>query len=78
MQALERAAAIIRGQIPHRKKMWLRAVDQNIGNDVVDFVKDIERHESARRNRDTTWGEGKGKVERRRVRNTMGYTCTNV
>ena len=48
-------------------------VDRKLGNDVMDFVADVQRFENTGRKRDTTWGEGGGKVVKRRVRNTMGY-----
>jgi hypothetical protein len=54
--------------------VWLKSVfDQRLGKDVINFVADIERHQGTSRKRDTTWAEKKGKMEKRRVKNTMGY-----
>ena len=73
-KAFEEAAQILRSQIPHRNRIWMKSViDRKLGNDVTDFVADIHRFESTGRKRDTTWGEGGTKVEKRRVHNTMGY-----
>jgi len=48
--------------------------DQRLGKDIINFVADIERHQrTSSRKRDTTWAENKGKMEKRRVKNTMGY-----
>ena len=69
----EKVKAFIEAQIPYKNPIWIKSVDNRLGNDVVVFVKDIERSERNGRNRDTTWGEGKSKVEKRRVKNTMGY-----
>ncbi|KAG6819142.1 hypothetical protein H0H93_014943 [Arthromyces matolae] len=44
-----------------------------LGNDVVEWVEDINRVEKTGRKRDTTWALGKGRREKQRARNTMGY-----
>jgi hypothetical protein len=54
--------------------VWLKsAFNQRLGKDVISFVADIERHQGTSRKRDMTWAENKGKMEKRRVKNTMGY-----
>ncbi|KAG6857829.1 hypothetical protein C0991_004615, partial [Blastosporella zonata] len=40
--------------------------ESKFGNDVVDWIDDIERLEKTGRKRDTTWALGGGKKERRR------------
>ncbi|KAJ7679517.1 hypothetical protein DFH06DRAFT_1316415 [Mycena polygramma] len=69
---LEKAAAILRAQVPHRNRLWLSSiVKQDIGGDVTQMVADIHRFETTSRVRDTTWPQDK--KERRRTQNTMGY-----
>jgi hypothetical protein len=73
-EAFEEAAKILRSQIPHRSRIWMKSIiDRKLGDDVTNFVADIRRFESTGHKRDTTWGEGGKKVEKRRVQNTMGY-----
>jgi hypothetical protein len=71
-----RAAEILEAQVPISKPVWLKSesvFNQRLGKDVISFVADIERHQGTSRKRDTTWAENKGKMEKRRVKNTMGY-----
>lgn len=76
--AFEQAAKILRAEVPVGKPIWLKSVfDQGLGNDVMNFTADIQRHEGTSRKRDTTWAENKGKAEKRRVKNTMGYQSTS-
>ena len=78
-EALKKAAALIDAQLPYRNPIWMKSVDKlKFGNDVMDFVADIEREEKRGRNRDTTWAEGRGKKAKRRVKNTMGYMSHTV
>lgn len=66
----------MREQIPHQNHIWMKLVaDRKLANDVMDFVADVRRYEETGHKRDTTWGEGGGKVAKQRVRNTMGYQC---
>jgi hypothetical protein len=37
------------------------------------LVSDVQWFEKTRKKRGTTWGEGKIKVQKRHVQNTMGY-----
>ena len=46
---------------------------RKLGDDVINMVSDIHRHEKTGRKRDTTWGIGKDKLAKRRIENTMGY-----
>ena len=76
--ALEQSAKIIRDQVAlGGNPIWMRSVDRRIGNDIVNFVGDIQRHERGGRKRDTTWAEGKSKTEKRRAQNTMGYVTSH-
>jgi hypothetical protein len=73
-EELERGAAILRAQIPHRNKLWMSSVvKRNIGGDVSKMVADIRRFETTSRVRDTTWAKKGDKESSRRVQNTMGY-----
>ncbi|KAG6805042.1 hypothetical protein H0H92_001030 [Tricholoma furcatifolium] len=77
--AFEEAAAILRSQLKFKNPIWLkRQSDSKFGRDVMDFVDDIQLYEKTGRRRETTWAEGKSKVEKRRARNTMGYTRREV
>ena len=49
-------------------------VDQKLGEDVMDFVADVQQFEDTGHTHDTTWGGG-GKVAKQRAQNTMGYQC---
>ncbi|KAJ7230875.1 hypothetical protein C8J57DRAFT_1582643 [Mycena rebaudengoi] len=49
-EELERGAAILRAQIPHRNKLWMSSVvKRNIGGDVSKMVADIRRFETTSR-----------------------------
>jgi len=72
-KVFEKAAAIIRSQLPYRQGIWMRSIDHRLGGDVIELVKDINHHCKMGRKCDTTWAEGKSKEEKRRVKNTMGY-----
>ncbi|KAG6806161.1 hypothetical protein H0H92_012471, partial [Tricholoma furcatifolium] len=73
-RAFEKAAKILLDPSFQPELLMMKFLAEGkLGNDVVDWVKDIEHVEKNGRKRDTTWGIGKGKTERRRVRNTMGY-----
>ena len=44
-----------------------------IGNDVVQFVEDIERFKRTGTSENPTWAIGGGKTEKRWARNIMGF-----
>jgi hypothetical protein len=46
-------------------------VDQNIGRDAHDLVKDVQHFEKTSQMMQTTWP--KNRQDTRRVKNTMGY-----
>ncbi|KAG6824654.1 hypothetical protein H0H92_006195 [Tricholoma furcatifolium] len=71
----EEAARIFRSQAELQQNgMWMRHIhDHNVGNDVSALVDDITHYERSGRKRDTTWANGRGKAEKRRALNTMGY-----
>jgi hypothetical protein len=70
----EKAAAILRSQVPHRNKLWMSSiVKRNVGADVSELVTDIRKFESTSRTRETTWARNGDKEGRRRIQNTMGY-----
>jgi hypothetical protein len=72
--AFEEAAQIPHSQIPHHNQIWMKSiVDRKLGHGVTDFVADIHHFESTGQKCDTTWGEGRSKVEKWQVQNTMGY-----
>ena len=74
--SLEKMADILRKQVPHRNRIWMKNVTKSLGPHVkriTEFVDDIEHHERHGRKRGTTWGEGGSKEDRRRATNTMGY-----
>jgi hypothetical protein len=80
-EAFERAAKILRAQVSHRSasRIWQKSVsDRGVGNDVINLVSDVQWFEETGRKRGTTWGEGKDKVQKRRVQNTMGYVVTDT
>ncbi|KAG6848103.1 hypothetical protein H0H87_004284 [Tephrocybe sp. NHM501043] len=55
-------------------RMFIKSLAEGkLGHDVVDWVNDIELFEKTGRKRGTTWARGRGKVDKRRARNTMGY-----
>jgi len=79
-EAFEHAAKILRAQVSHRKasRIWQKSVsDRGVGNDVISLVSDVQWFEETGRKRGTTWGEGKDKVHKRRVQNTMGYVVND-
>ncbi|KAJ7792982.1 hypothetical protein B0H14DRAFT_2623333 [Mycena olivaceomarginata] len=54
----EKAAAILRAQVPHRNKLWMSSIvsrDRDIGRDVGQSVADIGRFERTSHARDPTW-----------------------
>ncbi|KAF8230017.1 hypothetical protein L208DRAFT_1284051, partial [Tricholoma matsutake] len=72
--AFEEAAQIVHSKIDHQNWIWMKSIiDQKLGNFVIDFVADIHHCESTGQKWDTMWAEGRGKVEKQRVQNTMGY-----
>lgn len=75
---LEKAAAIIRKEVTtHRSRVWMRSlVTRGLAKDVEKFVDDVVKHDKTGRKRGTTWGRGKGKGEKQRAQNTMGYVGT--
>ncbi|KAF6751360.1 hypothetical protein DFP72DRAFT_1071563 [Ephemerocybe angulata] len=73
---LAEASALIEEQLERDdvSPIWLRSLhSRDIGRDVAHLVEDIRRMEKTGRKKDTTWAEGKDKVAKRRVANTMGY-----
>ena len=52
-------------------------MDKKITNDIVDIAGELEHEERNGRDRHTTWAEEKGKKERRRVSNKMGYVTVS-
>ena len=70
---MRKAADLLESQFPYRNRIWIKSMDKKITNDIIDIVGDLEHEERNGRNRHTTWAKGKGKKERRRVSNTMGY-----
>jgi hypothetical protein len=69
----EEAAKILRSQIEHRNKVWLKTIAKSkLGKDVADFVDDIQSYEGLR-TQTTTWGRGKGRAEKEKAVYTMGY-----
>ena len=48
-------------------------MDKKITNDIIDIARDLEHEGRNGRNHHTTWAKGKGKKERWRVGNTIGY-----
>ena len=80
-EAFERAAKILRAQVSHRNasRIWQTSVsDRGVGNDVINLVSDVQWFEETGRKRGTTWGEGKDKVQKGRVQNTMGYEVADT
>jgi hypothetical protein len=73
VEAMRKAADLIENQFPYRNRIWIKSMDKMITNDITDIARDLEHEERNGRNRHTTWAKGKGKKERRRVGNTMGY-----
>jgi hypothetical protein len=51
------AAQIIREQVSCRNQIWMKSADR-LGNDIIKFVGDVNRHEQTGRKRDTPWAEG--------------------
>ncbi|KAG6818800.1 hypothetical protein H0H93_001521 [Arthromyces matolae] len=73
-KAFQKAAEILLDPSFKPDKMMMKHIAEGkLGNDVVDWVHDIEHFEKTGRKRDTTWAFGKGKTEKRRARNTMGH-----
>lgn len=71
---MRRAADIFESQARHRNRIWMKSmVDRDIGRDVHDLVKDVDRFENTGRTRDKTWADPKKAKEVRQMRNTMGY-----
>lgn len=70
---MRKAADLIEGQFIYRNRIWIESMDKKITNDIIGVVRDLEHEGRNGRNRLTTWAKGKGKKERRRVSNTMGY-----
>lgn len=70
---MRKAADLIESQFPYRNRIWIESMDKKIPNDIIDLAGDLQHEERNGRNRHTTWAIGKGKKERRRVGNTMGY-----
>ena len=73
----ERAAQIIREQVSYRNQTWMRSADR-LGNDVMNFVADVHHHEQTGRKCDMTWAEGQTKVQKCRLKNTMGYNYAST
>lgn len=73
VQAMRKVADLIESQFLYCNRIWIKSMDKKITDDIIDVVKDLEHEERNGRNRHTTWAKGKGKKERRRVHNTMGY-----
>ncbi|KAH0579502.1 hypothetical protein H2248_002358 [Termitomyces sp. 'cryptogamus'] len=71
----EEAARILRSQaVLQQSSIWMRHIQNHrIGSDVIDLVDDILRYEKTGRKRDTMWADGRGKVDKRRALNTIGY-----
>ncbi|KAJ6466767.1 hypothetical protein C8R45DRAFT_1171983 [Mycena sanguinolenta] len=70
---LEKAAAIIRAQVPHRNKLWMSSVvKRDIGGNVSQFVADINRFERTSRAWDSTWAKAGDNEGQCRMQNTMG------
>lgn len=78
-QHMEQAAKILREQITHRNRIWLKAAKETVGNSVSTFVGDIANIERHGRKRATTWpwAEGKSKKEKRRAKMAMGYMLSS-
>jgi hypothetical protein len=75
VDVFEKAAALIRNEVTtNRSKVWMKSiVSRGVGKDVEKFVDDLVKHDKTGRKRGTTWGKGKGKGDRERALNTMGY-----
>jgi hypothetical protein len=72
--ALRKAADLMEIQFPYRNPIWIKSMDKKPAlNDIMAMVGDLEHEARGGRDRQTTWAKGKGKNERRRVGNTMGY-----
>ncbi|KAJ6563398.1 hypothetical protein DFH09DRAFT_1082448 [Mycena vulgaris] len=70
----QRAAEILRAQVPHRKRLWMSSiVKRDIGHDVSLMVADINRYEFTAQTRDNTWAKKGDREGQRRSQNTMGY-----
>jgi hypothetical protein len=71
-----KAAEILEEGIESADRVWVRAIaGSGIGKDAQEFVGDIHLWETAKDRDDLpTWARpARGKRERRRVRNIMGY-----
>lgn len=67
---------MVEGQLkdPLASSIWLKNLERGkVGKSVMELVDDVRKEQRTGRTRSTTWAEGKGKAEKRRVRNTMGY-----
>ena len=69
----KKAADLIESQFPYRNRIWITSMDKKITNDIIDIARDLEHEGRNGRNCYTTGVKGKGKKERWRVGNTMGY-----
>ncbi|KAG6848130.1 hypothetical protein H0H93_003112 [Arthromyces matolae] len=75
IEAFRAAAQIMSDQLEckTRTRIWMKSVcDRKLGNDVMEFVDDIRRHEKTGRKRVTTWGDGGGKREKQLDEYTEG------
>lgn len=69
---LEEGAAILRSQLPHKNRIWMRSMDnRNIGGDVNDLVHDVRHLELTGGTRDRTWAPSGDHDTQRRSGNTM-------
>jgi hypothetical protein len=71
---LVEAAGIIRSQLPHRNRIWIKSMaSRDIGNDISRLVKDVQHVEKTGHRRQPTWLRAGDSEAIRRSRNTMGY-----
>ena len=70
---LEKAAQILRQQVPNRNRLWLKTAKERLGDCASTFVEDISHVSKTGRKRGTTWAEGKSQDDKRRARLAMGF-----
>ncbi|KAF8224695.1 hypothetical protein L208DRAFT_1309833 [Tricholoma matsutake] len=71
-EELQQAASILKAQAKHHNHTWMKSiVDQDIGHDASDLVKDVQHFEKTSRQMQATWP--KNCQDAHRVKNTMGY-----
>ena len=71
---MRKAADLIESQFPHRNRIRIKSMDKRITTNVImDIARDLEHEGRSGRNHHTTWAKGKGRKERRRASNAMGY-----